>query len=268
MRECLPFDEIAFDLDAEGGDEADDRLRDAGRKFRHGEFVTVTGLPVIAVDGNAACGKGTLARNLARKFGFAHMDTGVLYRLVALRMIENGCDAADEASAAEFARLTRLTFDHHHMTPAALKTDEVSQMTAKIAAFPAVRAEILKVQREFTKNPPALPGGAPAKGAVLDGRDIGTAVCPEAPVKFFVTAAAESRAFRRFRELQLSGFPGTYEAVLAELRERDKRDAARAHGAMKRAPDAVVLDTTNLSASEVLEAALGHAQDKLGLPAG
>ena len=225
----------------------------------------MTSRPVIAIDGNAASGKGALARSLAKKLGFAHIDTGVLYRMVALRMLENGCDATDEQSAVKFARMIRRTFDHRNLTAVALKTDEVSQMTSRTSAFPMVRAEVLEVQREFIKNPPDLPGGATAKGSVLDGRDIGTVVCPDAPVKFFVTAEAETRAFRRFREMQLSGFIGTYEAVLAEMRERDAQDASRTAGPMKAAPDAVILDTTTLSASEVVESALSHIKGKLGV---
>jgi CMP/dCMP kinase len=225
----------------------------------------MTSLPVIAIDGNAASGKGALARSLAKKLRFAHMDTGVLYRLVALHMLENGCEDDDEKSAVKFARMIRLTFDHRQVTPAALKTDEVSQMTAQISAFPMVRAEVLEVQKEFIQNPPDLPGGSAAKGSVLDGRDIGTVVCPDAPVKFFVTADAETRAFRRFREMRMSGFMGTYEAVLAEMRERDARDTSRAAGPMKPAHDAVILDTTTLSASEVVDAALSHVRGKLGV---
>jgi cytidylate kinase len=225
----------------------------------------MTSRPVIAIDGNAASGKGALARSLAKKLGFAHIDTGVLYRMVALRMLENGCDATDEQSAVKFARMIRRTFDHRNVTAVALKTDEVSQMTSRTSAFPMVRAEVLEVQREFIKSPPDLPGGATAKGSVLDGRDIGTVVCPDAPVKFFVTAEAETRAFRRFREMQLSGFIGTYEAVLAEMFERDAQDASRAAGPMKAAPDAVILDTTTLSASEVVESALSHIKGKLGV---
>jgi len=220
---------------------------------------------VIAIDGNAASGKGSLARKIAKKVGFAHMDTGVLYRLVALRMIENGCSASDENSAVEFARMMRMTFDHRHIAETKLKTDAVSQMTSMISSYPAVRAEVLDIQREFATNPPDLPGGSAAKGIVLDGRDIGTVVYPEAPVKFFVTAEPETRAFRRFKEMQLSGFIGTYEAVLAEMRERDERDASRAHAPMKSAPDAVILDTTTLSADQVLEVALSHVKMKLNI---
>jgi cytidylate kinase len=174
----------------------------------------MTSRPVIAIDGNAASGKGARARSLAKKLAFAHMDTGVLYRMVALRMSENGCAATDGTSAVGFARMIRRTFDHRNVTPAAFKTDDMSEMTSRISAFPMVRAEVLEVQREFIKNAPDLPGGAVAKGVVLDGRDIGTVVCPEAAVKFFITAEPETRAFRRFRELQLCGFIGTYEAVL------------------------------------------------------
>jgi CMP/dCMP kinase len=161
----------------------------------------------------------------------------------------------------------RATFDHRHIAEAKLKTDEVSQMTSKTSAFPTVRAEVLEIQREFTKNPPDLPSGSPARGSVLDGRDIGTVVCPEAMVKFFITAEAEARAFRRFKELQMSGIIGTYEAVLAEMRERDQRDASRAHAPMKPAPDAVILDTTTMSTAEVLDKALSHVKEKLGIPA-
>jgi cytidylate kinase len=225
----------------------------------------MTSRPVIAIDGNAASGKGALARSLAKKLGFAHMDTGELYRLVALRMLENGYDPSDEAAAVKFARMMRWTFDHRKVAPAALKTYAVGYMTSRTSAFPMVRAEVLEVQREFIKNPPDLPGGDAAKGSVLDGRDIGTVVCPDAPVKFFVTAEDKTRAFRRFRELQLCGFMGTYEAVLAEIRERDARDAARATAPMKPAPGAVILDTTTLSASEVVEAALSHVNFKLGV---
>ena len=225
----------------------------------------MTSLPVIAIDGNAASGKGALARSLAGSLGFAPMDTGELYRLVALRMLENGCDATDENSAVGFARMMRRTFDHRKVAPAALKTNNVSQITSITSAFPLVRAEVLEVQRAFIKNPPDLPGGDAAKGSVLDDRDIGTVVCPDAPVKLFVTADAETRAFRRFREMRMSGFVGTYEAVLAEIRERDARDASRAAGPMKAAHDAVILDTTTLSASEVVEAALSHVRGKLGV---
>jgi cytidylate kinase len=228
----------------------------------------MTSRPVIAIDGNAASGKGALARSLARKLGFAHMDTGELYRLVALRMLENGCSATDEQSAIRFACMIGRTFDHRHVATAALKTDAVSQMTSRISGIAMVRIEVLEVQREFTKYPPDLPGGAVAKGTVLDGRDIGTVVCPDAAVKFFVTADIEVRAFRRFRELQLCGFMGTFEAVLAEMRERDARDTARTTAPMKAAPDAVILDTTRLSASEVLATALSHAQEKLGVAGG
>lgn len=188
-----------------------------------------------------------------------------MYRLVALHMLENGCDDDDEKSAVAFARMIARTFDHRHVAPAALKTDDVSQMTSRISGIAMVRAEVLEVQREFIKNPPDLPGGEAAKGTVLDGRDIGTVVHPDATVKFFVTAEVETRAFRRFRELQLCGFIGTYEAVLAEMFERDARDASRAVGRMRAAPDAVILDTTASSASEVLKAALVHVREKLGV---
>lgn len=222
-------------------------------------------LPIIAIDGTAASGKGTLARSLARKLGFAHMDTGALYRMVALRMIQNGRPAEDEQAAVEFAQVMRRTFNPRQSVDPALMTDEVSKMTSKTSAFPAVRAEVLEVQREFGRNPPDLLDGRTARGAILDGRDIGTVVFPDAPLKFFVTAQPETRAFRRFKELQKNGFMGTYDTVLAEMRERDERDASRATAPMKPAADAVILDTTSMSASQVLDKAASLIREKLGV---
>lgn len=222
-------------------------------------------LSVIAIDGTAASGKGTLAKLLAQKLGFAHMDTGVLYRLVAVRMIENGCAASDEQSAIEFAQILRRTFNPKDAEHSALRTDEVSLMTSKTSAYPAVRQELLELQRDFAANPPHLSDGQPAKGAVLDGRDIGTVVCPDAPAKFFVTASLEVRAERQFKELHAHGFPETFEHVLTEMRERDARDAARAVAPMKPAKDAVVLDTSVLNIEQMVAAALSHINEKIAL---
>jgi cytidylate kinase len=221
--------------------------------------------PIITIDGTAASGKGTLAKLLAQKLGFAHMDTGVLYRLVAVRMIENGCDASDEQAAVEFAQVLRRTYSPRDGAHPELRTDAVSLMTSKTSAYAAVRAEMLGLQRDFAENPPSLPDGTPAKGAVLDGRDIGTVVCPDAPAKFFVTASLEVRAERRFKELHGNGFPETFEHVLTEMRERDARDAARATAPMKAAADAVVLDTSVLNIEQMVAAALSHIKEKIAL---
>lgn len=220
-------------------------------------------LPVIAIDGTAASGKGTLARRLGETLGFSCLDTGALYRLVALKMLESGTDAADEAAAAAFARALREGFTPADTANPAIRTEAASQMTSKISAHPAVRAELLDMQRNFSKVPPPLPGGAPARGAILDGRDIGTVICPDAPVKFFISATTEIRAERRWKELQSQGIPVTYEAVLAEMRERDARDTGRATAPTKPASDAIILDTTAMTAAQVLDAALAHIGEKL-----
>lgn len=217
---------------------------------------------VIAIDGHAASGKGTLARKLASRLGYAFMDTGALYRLVALWVIEAGKDDTDPAFALEAARQVRKLYQPADSDNPGIRTDAVSQMTSKISALPAVRAELLAMQRDFASNPPALADGAPAKGAILDGRDIGTVICPDAPVKFYVTASAEVRAQRRHKELQGRGTPSSYEAVLAEMRERDARDAGRSTAPLKPADDAFILDTSDMDADQVLDAALVHIGQK------
>ena len=222
---------------------------------------------VIALDGPAASGKGTLARLIADHYGFAYLDTGVLYRGVAWLLLESGTDPAD-ARAAEIAA---QTFSLDKIEGAQIRTKEVGAAASVVAAQPAVRQALLEFQQRFAARPPALgtqPPGARekgrahggdanfgVKGAVLDGRDIGTVVCPDAPMKFFVTASPEVRARRRWKELS-EGRPGVLEAdVLADLKERDARDAARADAPMIAADDAELLDTTDLSIDAAFAAA-------------
>jgi cytidylate kinase len=203
---------------------------------------------VIAIDGPAASGKGTLARRLAQHFGFAHLDTGKLYRAAALAVLEAGGDPADAEAATKAAQnldISRL--DH----PRLLRED-VAQASSIVAAIPAVRAALLALQRNFARHPPV-----PAKGAVLDGRDIGTVVCPEAAVKLFITASAESRAKRRVKELRQNGAAAIYEAVLQDMKERDARDSERRVAPLAAAPDATTIDTTLLDADQVF----GQASD-------
>ncbi len=219
---------------------------------------------IITVDGTAASGKGTLARRLAQELGFAYLDTGALYRLVALRMIQENHPASDEQAAAGFARDLARSFTLEDMENPAIRTDEVGQMTSKTSLYPSVRSEIIDLQRNYAKNPPPLPTGAPARGAILDGRDIGTVVCPGAPLKLFVTAKTEIRAERRHKELQSKGIPATYEAVLAEMRERDARDAGRETSPMKPAADAVILDTSQMTIQQVLETAMALVKSRTG----
>jgi CMP/dCMP kinase len=206
---------------------------------------------IVAVDGLVAAGKGTLARRLAAALGFRHLDTGMIYRAVGARLLAAGIDpaATDQAEAAARA-----------LTPAdlerpGLRDEAVGRAASIVAAAPAVRAALVEFQRRFAGQPP---------GAVLDGRDIGTVICPEAEVKFFVTAAAGIRARRRFDELQARGESATYAAVLQDLQERDARDQGRGVAPTKPAEDAIILDTSALSAEEVFARALAIARARVG----
>lgn len=204
---------------------------------------------IIAIDGPAASGKGTLARRLASHYGLAYLDTGSLYRAVAHGVLAAGGDPAQEADALAAAR--RL--GEAEIPEGALRTPEVSQAASVVAAIPAVRTAILAFQREFAARPP---------GAVLDGRDIGTVVCPDADVKLFVTASPETRARRRYLELAASGEDVDEAAVLADLVERDRRDRERPVAPLIKAEDAHLLDTTDLG----IEAAFAAAVEMIGPP--
>ncbi len=202
---------------------------------------------IIAVDGPSASGKGTLARRLAAAFGFAHLDTGLLYRAVGAAVLAAGGDPADPAAAVAAARKLDLTA----LDPALLRREEIGQAASMVAPIPEVRAALLDHQRRFAAAPP----GAKA-GAVLDGRDIGTVVCPQAEVKIFVTASADQRARRRHKELLERGEASIYARVEAEMRARDHRDSERAAAPLRPAEDAEILDTDALSADEAFRAAL------------
>lgn len=209
---------------------------------------TPVGTPsiVIALDGPAASGKGTLARMISEHYSLAHLDTGTLYRGVAWLLLSEGSDPADSDRAAAIAR----DYAVEKIAGADIRTKEVGAAASVVAANPDVRAALLDFQRRFATHPP---GGV--KGAVLDGRDIGTVVCPDAPVKFFVTASAETRAHRRWLEL-VENKPDLEEStVYNDLLERDARDAGRDDAPMVRAPDAELLDTTHLSIDAAFAAA-------------
>src|SRR5215469_10356377 len=211
----------------------------------------MTGEPlIIAIDGPAASGKGTLARRVAEHFGFEHLDTGKLYRATGLGVIEAGGDPADPLAAEKAAR----SLDFSRLTEPRLNHEDVARASSVVAAVPAVRAALLAAQRDFAHHPPALATG-PAKGAVLDGRDIGTIVCPDATVKLFLIASAESRAKRRVKELRERGSAAIYDDVLQDMRERDARDSERRVAPLAAAPDAVTIDTTSLDADQVFEQA-------------
>ena len=201
---------------------------------------------VIAIDGPAASGKGTLARRLAEHFGFAHLDTGALYRATAFLVLDQAGDPADPVVAAHAAGLVhpRLLLDPR------LRGEAVSAAASVVAAIPVVRQTLLDLQRNFAAHPPK-----PAKGAILDGRDIGSVVCPAAQVKLFVTASAEERARRRVEELRQQGTAAIFKDVLQDLKERDARDSGRRVAPLTEAPDAIVVDTTTLDADAVFERA-------------
>lgn len=203
---------------------------------------------IVAVDGPVAAGKGTLARRLAAHFGFACLDTGALYRATAWRVLRGGGDPADGDAAVAAAR----EIDQEDLTDPHLRDEAVGEASSVVAAMPAVRAALLDYQRRFAAAPP---GGAP--GAVLDGRDIGTVVCPDATVKLFVTADVQVRAKRRHDELTTRGEQAAYEEVLADLERRDARDSGRSAAPLKPAADAHLLDTTNLD----IETAFRTAKD-------
>jgi cytidylate kinase len=213
---------------------------------------------IIAIDGPSASGKGTLARRLAAHYDFAHLDTGLLYRAVGLTILYRGGDPSDPIEAERAARDLKPEQLLTIVNAPALRQDATSIAASKVAAIPIVRAALLKFQQDFCLHPP---DGKP--GAVLDGRDIGTVIAPDAKVKIYVTANAAARAARRFKELQAKGENVTRESVLADMQDRDDRDAGRAAAPAKPAPDAVMLDTSDLTADEAFAAAVKIIDSKL-----
>jgi cytidylate kinase len=201
---------------------------------------------VIAIDGPAAAGKGTLARRLAEHYGLAYLDSGSLYRGTALSLLRQGIQAPDEAAAVAAAKSLKPEL----LADPALRAEATGALASKVAAIPAVRAALLNWQRGFAAAPP---GGK--RGAVLDGRDIGTVVLPDAMVKFWIVASDEARAERRHKELQAKGGGAIYARVLEDMRERDARDTARATAPMKPAEDAEIIDTSALDADQVFQRA-------------
>jgi cytidylate kinase len=198
---------------------------------------------VIAIDGPSASGKGTLAKRLANHFGLPHLDTGLLYRAVGWLAERTGRPPAEIAAA-----LAASDLDNPE-----LRTDQAGQVGSKVAAIPEVRTNLLKFQRKFAYQ---------ASGAVLDGRDIGTVICPDAAIKLFVTASLEARAERRYQELRESGADTIKPRVLAEMAERDRRDSERAAAPLKAAPDAYLLDTSDMDADAAFAAALAFITRK------
>ncbi|GAC1332870.1 MAG: (d)CMP kinase [Beijerinckiaceae bacterium] len=206
---------------------------------------------IVAIDGPAASGKGTLARRLAQHYRLPHLDTGLLYRATARALIDADCRLDGISAVVEAARGLALTeFDE-----AVLRGREMGEAASVVAALPEVRAALVAAQRTFAGRP---------GGAVLDGRDIGTVICPDASIKIFVTASPETRAARRALELRGRGEPSDYASVLADILRRDERDSARATAPLKPAADAAILDTTDLDVEAAFRAALDMIETRLG----
>jgi cytidylate kinase len=201
---------------------------------------------VVAIDGPAASGKGTLAHRLAERFGLAHLDTGALYRATARLVLDENGDPNDPLTAEAAAQRV----DPRVLADPRLRADAVASAASVVAAIPEVRRALLGLQRDFAAHPPGS-----ARGAVLDGRDIGTVVCPGADLKLFITASTEARAARRVKELREQGTPAIYETVLQDLNERDARDSGRRAAPLMVAEEAYIIDTTTLDADVVFERA-------------
>ncbi|MBW6423661.1 (d)CMP kinase [Rhizobium sp. XQZ8] len=197
---------------------------------------------IIAIDGPAAAGKGTLSRQIADAYGFHHLDTGLTYRAAAKALLDAGLPLDDEAVAEKMAREVELAGLDRNI----LSAHEIGEAASKIAVMPAVRRALVEAQQAFAGRTP---------GTVLDGRDIGTVVCPDAPVKLYVTASADVRANRRYEEILGKGQPADYAEIFADVKKRDERDIGRADSPLKPAADAHLLDTSEMSIEAAFQAA-------------
>lgn len=218
---------------------------------------------VITVDGPSGVGKGTLCYALAKKLGFNLLDSGAIYRVTALAALKSTVDLSDEAALAELAGNLDIRFVprdgeveimlNGENVSAQIRTQEVAEAASKVAVFAQVRTALLQLQKDF----------ATEKGLIADGRDMGTVVFPQAPVKLFLDASAEERAKRRYKQLQSKGISGNFAQILAEIKERDQRDRNRAVAPLRPADDALLLDSTTLSIEQVIAQALAYIQQKL-----
>ena len=218
----------------------------------------MSGIPVIAIDGPSASGKGTVAQKVAEALGFRYLDSGALYRLVTLAALKGGVDLGDAAGLERTARGMKVEFrngatwlDGVDVTQE-VRTEEVSAAASRVAANPGVRGALLERQRGFR----ALPG------LVADGRDMGSVVFPDAPLKVYLTADVGARAERRYKQLMEKGMYAKMQDVVEELRRRDERDTSRAVAPLKHYPDAIFLDTTGLSVAQAVERILGWWREK------
>lgn len=220
--------------------------------------------PIIAVDGPAASGKGSLARKLAEYLDFAYMDTGVLYRAVGFEVLDDGLSVKDKRDCINAAqtlvkKLKNSPDTSKILSNPRLRDDDIGNAASKVAAIPEVREALNSLQRNFAESP-----GQQYKGAILDGRDIGTIICPKADLKFFITCDVEIRAKRRLKELQSKGLSVTYSTVLEDMRERDVRDAHTLEAHEEDGYVTNILDTSHLSADEAFEAALKIIEGQTG----
>lgn len=217
---------------------------------------------IITIDGPAAAGKGTLSEALAKAYNLVKFDTGMLYRAVGIYMVRNNQDIHDEKLAEQAAK--KLTFQS--MMELSKDVDFRSSVGANaasvVSAHPLVRKALLKMQQDFAIKP-CFADGSLAKGVVYDGRDTGTVICPDAPVKFFITASSEVRAKRRYDEYVASGKQADYQEVLADVKKRDERDSSRSSAPLKPAEDALIIDTSDLNIGEVVARAKAYVGEKM-----
>ena len=206
---------------------------------------------IITIDGPSGAGKGTLARTLAHHYNLALLDTGLLYRCVGVKALQSGVALDNEIRLAQIAQ----TLHAEDLIRYDLRTHEASNASSRVAVFHGVREALLDFQREFAENPPAG-----FQGSILDGRDIGTVICPHARVKFYITAQVEIRAKRRFKELRARGIQSIYGVVLKDMKERDLRDSQRTEAPLRAAADALTLDTSMLRPEQVLEKAIAFIE--------
>ena len=226
---------------------------------------------IIAIDGPAGAGKGTLTKKLCNYYGFAGLDTGSLYRAITLCMIEMEHDM-DNINLEFAIELTRKLSDTHKVLEYAKNPQIRSQLTnkyvASVAKIPEVRDIMRQYQVDFGFNPPKLEDGRPAKGAIIEGRDIGTVICPDAPVKFFITASPETRASRRLKQYIDQGETANYQDVLASIIARDEADRTRAAGPLVQAEDAILIDTSLNDKEQTFQAAKKVIDEKLKIVLG
>ena len=216
---------------------------------------------IITIDGPAAAGKGTLAAALAKRYRLAYFDTGMLYRAVGLEMVLQNQNPQDESAAEKVAENLTFAKMMQLSTHPEFRGRIGGEAASKVSALPKVRSALLKMQQDFADNP-VFADGTPANGAVYDGRDTGTVVCPHADIKFFVVASHEVRATRRYNEFIAKGIQTTYQQVLDDLIARDKRDSERSTAPLKPAEDAVLLDTSTMDINQEIDAAINIIEQK------